>query len=151
MIRRPPRSTRTYTLFPYPTLVRSTRLNAREIAKATTCVRKNIVAVIESVEHVDETVCEYMRQMRSRSKHRVVLARIHFDDARTDRTPQARDRGTRDRILASVRRQDHAMIAEQFGKAVGNAAFLGAGNRMRGDKPSRPAAADSCHIPQNHP
>src|SRR3546814_2529754 len=73
--------------------------------------------------------------MRSRSKHRVVLARIHFDDARTDRTPQARDRGTRDRILASVRRQDHAMIAEQFGKAVGNAAFLGAGNRMRGDKP----------------
>src|SRR3546814_2103761 len=57
-------------------------------------------------------------------------------------------RGTRDRILASVRRQDHAMIAEQFGKAVGNAAFLGAGNRMRGDKPWRQAAADSCHIAQ---
>src|SRR3546814_13349366 len=90
-----------------------------------------------------------MRQMRSRSKHRVVLARIHFDDARTDRTPQARDRGTRDRILASVRRQDHAMIAEQFGKAVGNAAFLGAGNRMRGDKTWRPDAADSWHIAKN--
>src|SRR3546814_13011054 len=73
--------------------LRRTRRNAREIAKATTCVRKNIVAVIESVEHVDETVCEYMRQMRSRSKHRVVLARIHFDDARPARKQQARDRG----------------------------------------------------------
>src|SRR3546814_1227379 len=57
MIRRPPRSTRTDTLFPYTTLFRSPRRRAGTISRATRCARVGNPAVPDdgrSEEHTSE-------------------------------------------------------------------------------------------------
>src|SRR3546814_16232075 len=55
MIRRPPRSTRTDTLFPYTTLFRSVEFIGRfEEALATEAARRGVHGVIRSEEHTSE-------------------------------------------------------------------------------------------------
>src|SRR3546814_2819182 len=67
MIRRPPRSTRTDTLFPYTTLFRSPR-TGRSIMDRTVLVvnTSNMpVAAREASVYVGATIAEYYRDMRS--------------------------------------------------------------------------------------
>src|SRR3546814_2131275 len=57
MIRRPPRSTRTDTLFPYTTLFRSRELAAHEVAEALPAgIVIDAVAVAEVHPHVEQVV-----------------------------------------------------------------------------------------------
>src|SRR3546814_7431888 len=61
MIRRPPRSTRTDTLFPYTTLFRSDRLACGEM-RGLTCANEPIIGYVEIVIHLLEIRRHFIRQ-----------------------------------------------------------------------------------------
>src|SRR3546814_9604833 len=62
MTRRPPRSTRTDTLFPYTTLVRSVVALRHELRHGRATLRKPVVARDEEVQRVDLILVELRRQ-----------------------------------------------------------------------------------------
>src|SRR3546814_3399075 len=88
MIRRPPRSTRTYTLFPYTTLFRSTFRHGPGIAKANPCMRDGI----------------YVRQIGPSSP--AIAEDLHLVDADVIHDDKKNIRALR-RVMRAARSEEH--------------------------------------------
>src|SRR3546814_11820683 len=80
MIRRPPRSTRTDTLFPYTTLFRSSRM-ARTIASQDALSRFVVTELRPgAAASSDEEIKEYIRQSGQTSYHPIGTCKMGRDD-----------------------------------------------------------------------
>src|SRR3546814_15431348 len=76
MIRRPPRSTRTDTLFPYTTLFRSDVVHAHGLERAGAHVQRDVAELQATLaQRLQQRVVEV--QARGRRGHRTDLAREH--------------------------------------------------------------------------
>src|SRR3546814_4509110 len=80
MLRRPPRSTRTYTLFPYKTLFRSIPDGVDAVGKACRRPRQECVDRVEFVRPLERWVHQHQTALLARRQQRLRLVAVALMD-----------------------------------------------------------------------
>src|SRR3546814_1677674 len=80
MLRRPPRSTRTYTLFPYKTLFRSIPDGVDAVGKACRRPRQECVDRVEFVRPLERWVHQHQSALLARRQQRLRLVAVALMD-----------------------------------------------------------------------